>query len=82
MIDACQGWVPVARKIANATSVTGGTWPIFGQGEPATAVQSQRPLRQLAQARLDMLQWLLFNLCVNNHDAHGKNYSFFVSKAG
>ncbi|MFQ2174023.1 HipA domain-containing protein [Aeromonas rivipollensis] len=23
-----------------------------------------------------------FNLCVNNHDAHGKNYSFFVSKAG
>lgn len=21
-------------------------------------------------------------LCVNNHDAHGKNYSFFVSKAG
>jgi serine/threonine-protein kinase HipA len=29
-----------------------------------------------------MLQWLLFNLCVNNHDAHGKNYSFFVSKAG
>ncbi|WP_185976985.1 HipA domain-containing protein [Shewanella psychropiezotolerans] len=33
-------------------------------------------------AKLTLLNWVLFNLCVFNHDAHGKNMSFFVSKAG
>ncbi|WOT06177.1 HipA domain-containing protein [Shewanella youngdeokensis] len=33
-------------------------------------------------AKLTLLNWVLFNLCVFNHDAHGKNMSFFVSKSG
>ena len=29
-----------------------------------------------------MLDYVLFNLCINNHDAHGKNFSYFLSKKG
>ena len=83
MIDACQGLgFPVARKYERN----------FGDGRDVAHIREGVSLPRLfnlsalcvnpAQARLDMLQWLLFNLCVNNHDAHGKNYSFFVSKAG
>jgi serine/threonine-protein kinase HipA len=33
-------------------------------------------------ARRDLLNWTLFQLLIGNSDAHGKNISFFVSKAG
>lgn len=29
-----------------------------------------------------MIDWMLFNLLVNNYDAHGKNISFFVNEHG
>ncbi len=32
--------------------------------------------------KLKLLKWFLFNLCINNFDAHAKNISFFVSKKG
>lgn len=32
--------------------------------------------------KLNLLRWFLFNLCINNFDAHAKNISFFVSKKG
>lgn len=35
-----------------------------------------------AKARLQLLQWVLFNLLIGNSDSHGKNISFFVSKKG
>lgn len=83
MIDACQGLgFPVTRKYERN----------FGDGRDVAHIREGVSLPLLfglcalcinpAQARLNMLQWLLFNLCVNNHDAHGKNYSFFVSRAG
>lgn len=83
MIDACQGLgFPVTRKYERN----------FGDGRDVAHIREGVSLPRLlslsalcinpAQARLNMLQWLLFNLCVNNHDAHGKNYSFFVSRAG
>lgn len=83
MIDACQGLgFPVARKYERN----------FGDGRDVAHIREGVSLPRLfslsalcvnpAQARLNMLQWLIFNLCVNNHDAHGKNYSFFVSRAG
>lgn len=31
-------------------------------------------------AKIAMLKWTLYNLCIYNADAHGKNFSFFVSK--
>jgi len=35
-----------------------------------------------AKAKLQMLQWAMFNLIIGNSDAHGKNFSFFVSEQG
>ena len=32
--------------------------------------------------KLNFLRWTLFNLCINNYDAHAKNISFFVNKKG
>ncbi len=34
------------------------------------------------QARQKLIDWVLFNLIIGNSDAHGKNISYFVSKAG
>ena len=35
-----------------------------------------------AAAKQNMLQWTLFNLLSGNADAHGKNYSFFMTPTG
>jgi len=35
-----------------------------------------------ARAKLEMLNWSVFNLIIGNSDAHGKNFSFFVDKSG
>ena len=35
-----------------------------------------------AAAKQNMLQWALFNLLSGNADAHGKNYSFFMTPTG
>ncbi len=32
--------------------------------------------------KLHFLRWTLFNLCINNYDAHAKNISFFVNEKG
>jgi len=33
-----------------------------------------------AKAKLEMLNWSIFNLIIGNSDAHGKNFSFFVDE--
>lgn len=35
-----------------------------------------------AKAKLQLLEWALFNLIVGNADAHGKNISFYLNKQG
>jgi serine/threonine-protein kinase HipA len=35
-----------------------------------------------AAARLHLLRWALFQFLIGNSDAHGKNYSFFVTRQG
>ena len=35
-----------------------------------------------ALTRQQILDWVLFNILVFNHDAHGKNISFYVSENG
>ena len=35
-----------------------------------------------AKAKVEMLNWSLFNLIIGNSDAHGKNFSFFVNERG
>lgn len=42
------------------------------------AVKCRNPVA----AKQDMLQWALFNLLTGNADAHGKNYSFFMTPSG
>lgn len=43
---------------------------------------ASRHCRIPALAKRDMLNWALFQLLIGNSDAHGKNISFFVGKAG
>jgi len=38
--------------------------------------------RNPVAVKQDMLQWALFNLLTGNADAHGKNYSFFMTPSG
>ncbi|MCU8074567.1 HipA domain-containing protein [Shewanella sp. SM29] len=38
--------------------------------------------RNPVAAKQDILQWALFNLLAGNADAHGKNYSFFMTPSG
>jgi serine/threonine-protein kinase HipA len=35
-----------------------------------------------AKAKLEMLNWSVYNLIIGNSDAHGKNFSFFVDESG
>jgi len=35
-----------------------------------------------AKAKLEMLNWSVYNLLIGNSDAHGKNFSFFVDERG
>ena len=35
-----------------------------------------------AKAKLEMLNWSIYNLIIGNSDAHGKNFSFFVDERG
>ena len=35
-----------------------------------------------ATVQLSMVKWIIFNLLISNSDAHGKNISFFIDKAG
>jgi serine/threonine-protein kinase HipA len=35
-----------------------------------------------AKTKLEILDWVLFNVLISNCDAHGKNISFFVSEQG
>ena len=35
-----------------------------------------------AKAKLEMLNWSIYNLIIGNSDAHGKNFSFFVDARG
>jgi len=35
-----------------------------------------------ATAKMELLNWAVFNLLIGNSDAHGKNFSFFINKNG
>ncbi|MBU0654340.1 MAG: HipA domain-containing protein [Gammaproteobacteria bacterium] len=64
----------------------------FGSGRDVLHIREGASLPKLfalcqasAQPALDtkrLLDQVLFNLCINNHDAHGKNFSFFLNRQG
>ena len=33
-------------------------------------------------AKIEILKWALFNLCIYNSDAHGKNFTFLCKNSG
>lgn len=64
----------------------------FGKHGEAARIRSGASLAKLfeacnycripAQARRDLLNWVLFQLLIENSDAHAKNISFFVNENG
>ncbi len=52
--------------------------PVSAQNLSAFCKECRVP----AKARLQLLQWILFNLLIGNTDSHGKNISYFVNKKG
>jgi len=64
----------------------------FGSGRDVAHIRDGASLVKLfnfanqcanpAETKRKMLDWVLFNLLINNYDAHGKNISFFVGKHG
>lgn len=64
----------------------------FGSGRDVSHIREGASLMKLfniadqcinpAEAKANMLNWVLFNLLISNYDAHGKNISFFVGKSG
>lgn len=83
MIDSCQ---------ALGFSVNKKYERNFGDGRDVAHIREGVSLKRLfdlsalctnpAKTKMDMLCWVIFNLLVCNYDAHGKNYSFFVSPKG
>ena len=64
----------------------------FGSGRDVEQIREGASFRKLfeatkicdvpATARLQLLDWAIFNLIIGNSDAHGKNISFFVDNVG
>lgn len=64
----------------------------FGSGRDVKHIQNGVSFSKLfktadicevpAKAKLEMLNWSMFNLIIGNSDAHGKNFSFFVNERG
>lgn len=64
----------------------------FGSGRDVKHIREGASLSQLfslyqhsqnpAVETKKLLDSILFNLCINNHDAHGKNFSYFLTRKG
>lgn len=83
IIDGCQALnVPPNFKYQRIVSVgprkDDYLSPISVQNLSSFCLECRVP----AKARLQLLQWILFNLLIGNTDSHGKNISYFVSKKG
>lgn len=83
VIDACQALnLPPEYKYERN----------FGSGRDVAHIRDGASLeklfslvRQTSYLALEskkLLDQVLFNLCIDNHDAHGKNFSFYVDKKG
>lgn len=84
VIDACQAYdLPVSFKYERN----------FGIGRDVAHIRDGMSLPRLfqlarafavspASAKRSMLQWALFQLLIGNYDAHGKNFSFYMTPAG
>lgn len=83
VIDLCQACdVPVSYKYERNVGSTGAAAQ-YRDGTSFESLFSQvANVHRKAVEKLTMLRWALFQLIIGNCDAHGKNYSFFVSAQG
>lgn len=83
IIDACQAAdLPVSFKYErNIGSVGAAARYRDGVSLPVLFGLLEFGYRK-AVDKLAMLRWALFQLVIGNSDAHGKNFSFFVHRAG
>ena len=84
IVDACQAYdLPVSFKYERN----------FGSGKDVAHIRDGMSLPRLFKVVRDfgvrpavskrvLLQWVLFQLLIGNYDAHGKNFSFYVTPAG
>lgn len=77
IIDACQLLdLDVSMKYEKAYA------DFRGEANFKNLFESSKLSRNKILTKLNFLRWTLFNLCINNYDAHAKNISFFVNKKG
>lgn len=83
IIDLCQACdVPVSYKYERNVGSTGAA-ALYRDGTSFSSLFAQLDhVHQKASEKLTMLRWALFQLVIGNCDAHGKNYSFFVTSNG
>lgn len=83
VIDLCQACdVPVSYKYERHVGSTAAA-ALYRDGTSFESLFAQLDhVHQKALEKLNMLRWALFQLLIGNCDAHGKNYSFFMSAAG
>lgn len=83
IIDGCQALdLPVSFKYERNFGHTRDVRNIREGVSYEKLFALERQLEAPAQARQWMLRWAIFQLFIGNSDAHGKNLSFFVRRAG
>jgi serine/threonine-protein kinase HipA len=83
VIDLCQACdVPVSYKYERNVGSTGAAAQYRDGTSFASLFSQVANVHRKAAEKLAMLRWALFQLVIGNCDAHGKNYSFFVSDEG
>ncbi|MBW6513086.1 MAG: HipA domain-containing protein [Desulfuromonadaceae bacterium] len=83
LIDGCQLLdLPPTYKYERPFGKSGEGARIRAGASVAKLFSAVRNCRIPALAIRELLNWTLFQLLIGNSDAHGKNISFFVGKAG
>ena len=83
LIDGCQMLdLPPTYKYERPFGKSGEGAKIRTGASLPLLFAASRQCRIPAMAIRDILNWSLFQLLIGNSDAHGKNISFFVNKAG
>lgn len=83
LIDGCQMLdLPPTYKYERPFGTSGEGASIRTGVNLPKLFAASRNCRIPALALRDLLNWTLFQLLIGNSDAHGKNISFFVGKAG
>lgn len=83
LIDGCQMLdLPPTYKYERPFGTSGEGARIRTGASLPKLFEACRNCRIPAKAIRDLLNWVLFQLLIDNSDAHAKNISFFVSKAG